>query len=94
MSLVETVMSVASALGGGFVGGWLVAFRLGGWRQRVEDSIRAIEARLARGDTALDAMPVLGTRVELILEELRTIRGEMRHDRKQFVTHEECAGGT
>jgi len=86
----ETAVSAASALCGGFVGGWVVAFRLGLWRQRVEDHLESIEERLRRGDRAVDSVPVLGSRVELILEELRTIKADMRQDRKHFVTHEEC----
>jgi hypothetical protein len=86
---VETAVSAGSALCGGFVG-WVVAFKLGLWRQRVEDHMDSIEARLARGDRAVDNVPVLGTRVELILEELRAIKSEMRADRRGFVSHEEC----
>lgn len=87
---VETAVSAGSALCGGFVGGWVVAFKLGLWRQRVEDHLASIEERLGRGDRAVDSVPILGTRVELILEELRAIKGEMRQDRKGFVSHEEC----
>ena len=85
----ETAVSVSSALCGGFIGGWVVAFRLGLWRQRVEDHLENIEERLRRGDRAVDSVPVLGTRVELILEELRAIKNEKRQDRKHFVSHEE-----
>jgi len=90
VSWMQTVVSALSALGGGFVGGWLVAFRLGGWRQRTEDRLEHLEERQARADRALDAIPVVRVRADLILEELRTMRGEMRSDRKNFVTHEEC----
>jgi hypothetical protein len=86
----QTAISAVSALFGGFVGGWVVAFRLGRWRQRVEDHLESIEARLLKGDRLVDGVPVLSTRVELILEELRTIRAEMRQDRHRFVSHEEC----
>ncbi len=87
---LQTVISALSALFGGFVGGWVVAFRLGRWRQRVEDHLESIESRLLKGDRAIDSVPVLSTRVDLILEELRLIKAEMRQDRKQFVSHEEC----
>ena len=87
---LQTVISATSALCGGFVGGWLVAFRLGLWRQRVEDHLENIESRLAKGDAAVDSVPLLRTRVDLILEELRIIKTEMRHDRKHCVSHEEC----
>lgn len=87
---LQTVISALSALFGGFVGGWVVAFRLGRWRQRVEDHLESIESRLLKGNRAVDAVPVLSTRVDLILEEVRAIKSEMRQDRKQFVSHEEC----
>jgi len=90
MTLWQTLTSAASALAGGFAGGWLVAFRLGRWRQHVEDKLRWVEESLARGGRAVDSIPVLRTRVDLILEELRTLRAEIRQDRGQFVTHEEC----
>ena len=38
----------------------------------------------------MDGVPVLKARVDLILEELRIIKKEMRQDRHAFVSHEEC----
>ena len=90
MTVFQTIVSAVSALGGGFVGGWLVAFRLGGWRQRVEDHLAALERRVARTDGSIESISVLTTRVELLIEELRTLRAEIRQDRQVFVTHEEC----
>jgi hypothetical protein len=87
---IETVMSAGSAVSGGFIGGWVVAYKLGLWRQRVEDRLESIEYRLTRGNLVVDSVPILQTRVELILEELRSIKQEMRQDRKHFVSHEEC----
>jgi hypothetical protein len=87
---IQTAFSAVSALCGGFVGGWVVAFRLGRWRQRVEDHLESIESRLLRGDRAVDSVPVLSTRVDLILDEVRSIKTEMRQERKHFVSHEEC----
>ncbi|MHC4481668.1 MAG: hypothetical protein ACYS1C_11970, partial [Planctomycetota bacterium] len=79
---VQTGISAVSALCGGFVGGWVVAFRLGRWRQRTEDHLETIESRLRKGDSAVGCVPILSARVELILEELRTIKTEMRQERK------------
>ena len=87
---IETVISATSALFGGFVGGWVVAFRLGRWRQRIEDHLDSVESRLCKGDRLVDGVPVLTARVDLILEELRIIKAEMRQDRQAFVSHEEC----
>ncbi len=86
----QTVVSALSALFGGFIGGWVVAFRLGRWRQRIEDHLENIESRLRKGDPLVDSVPVLSTRIDLILEELRIIKSEMRKDRERFVSHEEC----
>jgi hypothetical protein len=90
MTWLQTTMSAASALCGGFIGGWVVAFRLGRWRQRMEDKLNCIESRLRRNDGAVDSVPLIGVRVDLILEELRGIKTEMRQDREHFVSHEEC----
>ncbi len=87
---IQMALSATSALAGGFVGGCVVAYKLGRWRQRVEDHLENIESRLLRGGRAVDSVPVLNARVDLILEELRTIKSEMRHDRKHCVSHEEC----
>jgi len=90
MNWVQAIVSISSALVGGFVGGWVVAFRMGRWRQRVEDHLEQVEKRLSVGDRALDAIPVISTRLEVLIEDVRTMRDEMRHDRARFVTHEEC----
>lgn len=87
---VQTAISATSALFGGFVGGWVVAFRLGRWRQRVEDHLESVESRLLKGDDLVGSVPVLRTRVELILDELRSLKAEMRQERQHFVSHEEC----
>jgi hypothetical protein len=90
MTWFQTAISAASALAGGFVGGWVVAFRMGRWRQRVEDHLENIEARLDKGEGVVGSVPVLSTHVDLILEEVRSIRADLRRDRARFVTREEC----
>lgn len=90
MNWPQAVVSVISAITGGFVGGWVVAFRLGRWRQRVEDRLESIEQRLADGDRFVNMVPVVNTRLEMMLEELREIKKALRDVRAQFVTHEEC----
>jgi hypothetical protein len=83
-------MSVSSAVVGGFVGGWVVAFRLGRWRQRVEDRLDQLDERLAAGDAHVDAVPVIAARLEVVLEELRNLRREMREEHAAFVSRGEC----
>jgi len=68
----------------------VVAFRLGSWRQAVEDRLCAAEERLARGDEHVGNVPVLKARLDVVIEELRAIKLELRQDRRQFVSHEEC----
>jgi len=90
MNWIQLALSGASALTGGFVGGWTVAFRLGRWRQMVEDRLAAVEQRLENGDAHVDAVPVIEARLDVLLEEVRAIRKEMREDLKELVTKEQC----
>jgi hypothetical protein len=90
MNWVQAAVSVASALAGGFVGGCVVAFRLGRWRQRVEDRLSGFQTRLRDGDRLLGIVPVINTRLEVVLEEIRSLKSAMREDRAHCVTHEEC----
>lgn len=90
MSWYEALVSVISAVAGGFMGGWVVAFRMGRWRQRVEDHLENIERRLASGDRTLYNVPIIDTRLEALVQELKALREERREDIRRFVTHEEC----
>jgi len=90
MSWLQPALSVFSALAGGFVGGWVVAFRLGRWRQRVEDHLESMSARLDARNGRVDAVPVIEARLAAVLEEVRAIRKELREDRSRFITREEC----
>jgi len=90
MNWIQMAVSVMSALTGGFVGGWVVAFRLGLWRQSVEDRLGTIEKRLGDGDRHLNVVPVMSARLEIVLDEIRGIKEAMREERQRFVTHEEC----
>jgi len=82
--------TVGTSLISGFVGGCAVAFRLGAWRQRVDDRLNGAERRLARGDAHVDAVPLLRERTEMILSEIKGLRAELRDQRALTVTHEEC----
>lgn len=90
MTWIQAVVSIVCAVVGGFTGGWVVAFRMGSWRQRVEDHLRSIEERLIRGDETLDRVPIVDTRMDVVLEEIRALKKEMREERRRFVSHEEC----
>jgi len=90
MSWVQAAVSVLSAVVGGFVGGWVVAFRLGRWRQRTEDRLEHVEEKLDSSDRALSAVPIISARLDVVLSEIREIKDGLRDDRRRFVTHEEC----
>jgi len=86
----DVVVNGISALIGGAVGGWLIAHRVGRWQQNMEDRIRAAELRLDKGDKPLDLIPVLDTRLDIVIKELQEIRRELREERERFVTKELC----
>ena len=90
MNWVETIISVASAVGGGFLGGLVAAFRVGGWKQNVDDRLERTETRLSSGDDTLDRVPVIGSRLDMLFDELHALRQEVREARHEAVTHEEC----
>lgn len=87
---MQAVITVISALLGGFVGGWVVAFRLGRWRQRVEDRLENIEKRAANGDRLVDQVPILMTRMETVVETTREIKQALRDGARTFIPREEC----
>jgi len=90
MIWIQLVFSALSALAGGFIGGWTVAYRLGSWRQRVEDRLSHAERRLEKGDKPIERMPVLAARIDVLIEEVKGIKAELRQERSLFVTKELC----
>jgi len=90
MDWVQGTVSIVSAVSGGFVGGWVVAFRMGRWRQRVEDRLEVVEGRLANGDPHVDAVPVLRAQVDVVLKEIRDLKEMNREAFRHFQTKEIC----
>lgn len=90
MNWVMFAWTAVTSVLGGFIGGWFVAFRIGSWRGAFEARLAAAEERLKRGDTPVGQVPILASKVEIIIEELRSLRREMREDRAQLVDREEC----
>jgi len=90
MSWLQTVVTALSALAGGFVGGCVVAFRLGRWRQRIEDRIAAAEERLEKGDRHVGQVPILLTRVDLLIKTLDEFKQAFRDFTADVVTRREC----
>lgn len=87
---LQIVISGLSALLGGVVGGWLVAFKIGAWQQRVNDRLDAHEARLQRGNPAVDQVPVMAAKFEALIEDVREIKDNLRDWMPRLVTKEEC----
>jgi len=86
----HAILYALSSLVGGFVGGWLIAYRVGRWRQGVDAQLASHQERLDSGKDRVRAVDVIESQVETVLNELRDMRKEMREDRSRFVTHEEC----
>jgi len=82
--------SVISGVVGGLIGAWSVGYRMGRWRQRVEDRLDHHEARLAKGNSRVDAVPVLETKIDVLTDEVRSIRAEMRAAFGEFQTKDVC----
>lgn len=90
MNWLYLVPSVVSGLLGGFVGGWMTAFKMGRWRQRVEDRLERAEQRLENGNEHVDNVPILKTKIETVIVELGHLRRELREDRALLVSRDAC----
>jgi len=82
-------LSILSALIGGFMGGWVVAFRLGPWRAWVDGKLSEHDRRLEKGNPAVDRVPVLQERLDTLIDEFREFRKEIRADFGRIVSREE-----
>ena len=90
---IVVVLNFVSALLGGFIGGWIMAYSFGKWRGAVEERFSAlhewqtkIDTRLERGDDRLIQVPVLEANlqetkrsVELLRDELKEGFAEVQH---------------
>lgn len=90
LSWTQVALTAFSALAGGFIGGLVVAFRIGSWRQSMEDRVTVVERRLESGDPHVGKVPLLDERTRTILEEIREIKAALRDMRDAYVSHEEC----
>ena len=87
---VQAVATAASALCGGFVGGATVAYRMGKWRQAVEDRLAAAEKRLEKGDNPIGQVPIVRVQVDALITELRALKQEVHDGLDKLVTRSEC----
>lgn len=90
MTWWQVAYVIISAVGGGFVGGWVVAFRLGSWRQKIEDRLETHDRRLDKGNSAVDRVPVLITRVDVIIATISELKEAFRDFAARCVTQGEC----
>ena len=90
MSWLQAIVTVLSAVAGGFVGGCVVAFRIGRWRQRIEDRIAVAEERLAEGDDLVEQVPILVTRLDLLIKTVDEVKQTIRDVYGNVVTRREC----
>ena len=87
---LQIVISGLSALLGGIIGGGLVAFKIGAWQQRVNDRLDAHEARLQKGNPAVDRVPIIDAKFEALVDDVREIKEQLRDWLPRMVTKEEC----
>jgi len=90
MIWIQIVISAVSAVVGGLVGSWSVAFRFGQRLQRIDDRLEAAEGRLERGNRPLDLVPVLDVRLQALIDDVHEIKQELRDWLPRLVSKEEC----
>ena len=97
ISWLNLALTIVLALVSGFLGGCAAAFRTGQWRERVEQRLLTHEKRLEKGNPAEDAVPVLETRLDVLITNVCELRAELREFRrdvsaeiKALVTRAEC----
>jgi hypothetical protein len=86
----QVALTILLSLASGFIGGLAVAFRLGRWRQSVEDRLRICEDRLRRGDAHVDRVPLLVERVDVLIKTVDEIKIAFRDFTRDVVTRREC----
>jgi hypothetical protein len=87
---VNIVIALLSSVAGGLIGGWTVAFRMGQWRQMVEQTLAEHDKRLDAGDDPIEKVPVIASRLDTVIEEIRDIKKSLREDIRLLVSREEC----
>ena len=87
---VHVVLLAFSSLASGFIGGWVVAFRMGSWRQRVEDRLTTAEERLEKGNPHVDKIPLLAQRVDTLILIIEEVKVALRDFTRDVVTRREC----
>ena len=90
MDWIHILIAMVSSVAGGFIGGWTVAFRMGQWRQMVEQTLREHDRRLEAGNEPIDQVPVIANRLDTCIEEIRDIKRQLREDMRLLVTRQEC----
>ena len=87
---LQPAVMVLLSLMSGFLGGWVVAFRMGSWRQRVEDRLGVAEGRLEKGNPAVDKVPIVIERVDAVIKTIDEFKEAFRDFTARVVTRAEC----
>ena len=94
---VRVALQVVVGVLGGFTGGWAVAWRMGAWRQRIEDRLEQLkrrlqhhESRLEDGDETLGRVPVQRAQIDTLIDEIQHLRSDLAEVRRRYVTQGEC----
>ena len=94
------VAPLVSGILGGLGGAFLMGFKFGSWREKVEGSVNLVaarvetvettisrvERRLERGDDLLASLPALKSEMHTLIDEMK----ETRKALSLFVTRREC----
>ncbi len=87
-------VSCVSALFGGAVGGWLMAFRVGHrvgqWQATIDQRLTVAEKRLEKGDEPVGEVPVLGVKIDGLAEQIKKLEGMVSQVIGNTVTTREC----
>ena len=94
---IRVAVQVVVGVLGGFTGGWAVAWRMGAWRQKIEDRVQTLKARLQKhesrleeGDETLGKVPVQNAQIHTLISEIQNLREDMKTVRRRYVTQREC----
>ncbi len=94
---LQLVLSGLLSLASGFIGGWVVAYHLGGFREKVtswlnkhDEDIERINERLGSGKTKLDHVPTIQVKLEALMDTIKEVKDELQYQRENYVHVREC----
>jgi len=94
---VKLLLTVILSLVSGFTGGWVVAFRMGSWRQKIESwlsghdsELEQIRERLGSGKVKLDHVPTIQVKLDAMTDTIKEVKDELQYQRENYVHVREC----